>query len=64
MATKSLLALIREPVPQRLGAFAAGCTLATRSRRPDDAWELLREFDELIERLWGPRRFRPFPALT
>jgi hypothetical protein len=63
LATKSLLALIREPVPGPLAAFAAGCTLATRSQRPDDAWELLREFDDLIERLWGPRRFRPFPAM-
>jgi hypothetical protein len=63
LATKSLLALIREPVPHRLAAFAAGCTLAAPSRRPDDAWELLGEFDDLIERLWGPRRFRPFPVL-
>ena len=63
LATKSAIALIREPVPRPLAAFAAGCTLASRAGRPDDAWELLREFDDLIERLWGPRRFRPFPAL-
>ena len=61
LATRSIFSLIREP-PQALKAFAAGCTLPNPARRPADAWELLREFDDLIERLWGPRRFRPFPA--
>jgi hypothetical protein len=63
LATKSVVALIRKPLPPPLAAFAAGCTLASPARRPGDAWELLREFDDLIERLWGPRRFRPFPAI-
>ncbi len=63
LATKSMLALIADPVPAPLAAFAAGCTLASPGRRPADAWGLLREFDDLIERLWGPRRFRPFPPL-
>ena len=63
LATKSLVTLIREPVPQPLAAFAAGCTLASPARRPDDAWQLLHEFDDLIERLWGPRKFRRFPVL-
>ena len=42
-----------------------GCLLASPGRRPQDAWRLLAEFDELLERLYGPRRFRPFamPAL-
>jgi len=62
LATKSVFSLIADP-PSKLAAFAAGCTLASRAGRPDDAWGLLREFDDLIERLWGPRRFRPFPAL-
>ncbi|MCW2936191.1 MAG: heat shock protein DnaJ domain protein [Actinomycetia bacterium] len=63
LATKSVVALIRKPLLPPLAAFAAGCTLASPARRPSDAWKLLREFDDLIERLWGPRRFRPFPAL-
>jgi hypothetical protein len=63
LATKSVVTLIRKPVPPPLAAFAAGCALGSRARRPDDAWELLLEFDDLIERLWGPRRFRPFPAM-
>jgi hypothetical protein len=63
LATKTMRALIAAPVPGPLAAFAAGCTLASRDRRPADAWELLREFDELIERMWGPRTFRPFPGI-
>ncbi len=30
------------------------------SRRPQDAWRLLAELDDLLGRLYGPRRFRPF----
>lgn len=58
-----MLALIAAPVPRPLAAFAAGCTLASPVWRPRDAWQLLREFDDLIERLWGPRKFRPFPEI-
>jgi hypothetical protein len=34
--------------------------LGFRAGRPQDAWRLLAEFDELLERLYGPRTFRPF----
>jgi len=34
--------------------------LASPRRRPQDAWQLLAEFDELLERLYGPRTYRPF----
>jgi serine/threonine protein kinase len=44
----------------RLLAFARGCALPQLRRRPSDAWRLLGEFDELIEELYGPRKFRPF----
>ncbi len=44
-----------------LTAFAKGCLLANPRRRPCDAWALLRELDEVLERLYGPRVFRPFP---
>jgi hypothetical protein len=37
-----------------------GCTLACLAHRPRDAWALKDEFTDLIERLWGPRTFRPF----
>jgi hypothetical protein len=61
LATTSMIALIAEPVPAPLAAFAKGCTLASPHGRPADAWGLLSDFDELIERMWGPRTFRPFP---
>jgi serine/threonine protein kinase len=47
-------------VPTQMRAFFRACTLPLASRRPDDAWELKDSFDELLERLYGPRKFRPF----
>jgi hypothetical protein len=47
-----------------LEAFIAGCTLRDPAKRPDDAWRLLAELDQLIEQLWGPRTFRPFHLPT
>ncbi len=40
--------------------FARGCTLPAQNRRPSDAWRLLAELDELLERLYCRWRFRPF----
>lgn len=39
--------------------FFRGSSLPGK-RAPQDAWALMKEFDELIARLWGPRTFRPF----
>ncbi|GAA2577117.1 molecular chaperone DnaJ [Actinomadura fulvescens] len=47
-------------VPKPMRLFAKGCLLTSQKRRPNDAWRLLGELDELLERLYGPRRFRPF----
>jgi len=47
-------------LPAPMAAFARGCLLAGPRRRPADAWPLLAELDELLERLYGPRTFRPF----
>lgn len=64
LGTRCMLRLLDgRAVPPALAAFAAGCQLANPRRRPDDAWALLRELDEVLERLYGPRRFRPFPPL-
>jgi len=60
LATRCMTELIGTALPDPLASFAAGCTLASPRRRPDDAWRLLAEFDDLLERLYGPRRFRPF----
>jgi hypothetical protein len=59
MATRCMTGLLGDRVPRLLEMFAKGCTLPAPGRRPADAWRLLGEFDELLERLYGPRRFRP-----
>lgn len=41
-------------------AFVRGCSLEDPRRRPQSAFELREEFDDLLERAFGPRRFRPF----
>lgn len=47
-------------VPQPLVSFFRGCLLPAPSHRPQQAWDLLNEFTQLIERLWGRRTFRRF----
>lgn len=59
LAARLMADLAGSRMPRQLTAFARGCQLI-----PDlDAWAALTDFDDLIERLWGPRAFRPF-ALT
>jgi hypothetical protein len=60
LATRCMTQLMGERAPRPLVAFARGCALPNPERRPRDAWQLLGELDELLERLYGPRRFRPF----
>lgn len=55
--------LMADRIPKPLAMFARGCMLAPR-RRPADAWALLGELDELLDRLYGPRTFRPFVVPT
>lgn len=59
MATGLMLRLIRNP-PDALRRFARGCRYDKPRMRPQDAWLLLKEFDELLGDLYGPRRFRAF----
>lgn len=47
-------------VPRALRAYFRACTLTSVNKRSDDATRLLESFDEIIERLWGPRTYRPF----
>ncbi len=47
-------------VPKAMASFFRGCLLPAPQHRPRQAWDLLTEFTELIERLWGPRTFQPF----
>ena len=60
LATRCMTELIGGQIPARMATFARGCLLASPHRRPQDAWLLLAEFDELLERLYGPRTYRPF----
>lgn len=60
LATRCMTGLIGSLMPTRMASFANGCMLANPRRRPGDAWQLLSEFDGLLERLYGPRTFRPF----
>ncbi|SEG58766.1 hypothetical protein SAMN04489712_10719 [Thermomonospora echinospora] len=64
MATRCMTHLMADDAPKALRLFAKGCTLSAQNRRPSDAWRLLAELDEVLERLYGPRRFRPFHMPT
>ncbi len=44
-------------VPAAMQRFLHGCLLPRASMRPDDAWDLLDEFDELLHDLYGPPKF-------
>jgi serine/threonine protein kinase len=60
MASRVIALLMRGRAPRPMRAFLAGCTSLNPSARPQDAWALRLELDELLKRLYGPRRFRPF----
>lgn len=46
-------------VPKPIQSFFGSCLLAAQHRRPDDAWRLHEEFDELLKRLVGKPTYRP-----
>jgi hypothetical protein len=60
MTAGLMLDLMAGKTPKPLRAFADGCRQTHLRHRPDDAWRLLAELDELLERLYGRRTFRPF----
>ncbi|WP_049567585.1 molecular chaperone DnaJ [Nocardiopsis sp. SBT366] len=60
MATRCVEFVTDGRLPGPLRALARGCTLPSPKRRPKDAFALLGELDEALERCFGPRRFRPF----
>ncbi|MFI5954415.1 lipopolysaccharide kinase InaA family protein [Cryptosporangium sp. NPDC051539] len=55
-----MLRLMGSRVHPALRRFAEGCRLARPRMRPQDAWRLLAELDDVLQRLYGPRRFREF----
>jgi serine/threonine protein kinase len=46
-----------EAVPAPMRRFLKTCLLKSASMRPDDAWALLEDFDDLLHALYGPPRF-------
>ncbi|GIJ79755.1 hypothetical protein SAMN05443287_107318 [Micromonospora phaseoli] len=60
MAARCMTWLMGRHAPHELLSFAQGCRQRLLSMRPDDAWRVLRELDEVLHRLYGPRTFRPF----
>lgn len=59
LAHRLLLTMLGARVPAPMRAFAEGCLQSAPRLRPD-ARTLLDEFDDLLDRLYGARRFRPF----
>jgi hypothetical protein len=59
MAT-GLMTRISTHLPPALRNFADGCTYDKPRMRPQDAWRLLGELDEVLHHQYGPRTFRPF----
>jgi len=46
-------------VPVQIRMFLESCLFSAQFRRPDDAWALLEEFDQMLERLVGKPKYRP-----
>lgn len=68
MAARSLLRLLggdRDPddlpasVPRSVRALLRACLIPSAQRRVNDAWELLDDFQNIVQQLYGPRTFRP-----
>lgn len=51
-------------VPEPLQRFVLTCLAPSPARRPDDAWKLHEEFDELLARVVGERRYRALDVPT
>ena len=58
-AVQSMLFISGGDIDKPIQLFFRGSSLPGK-RAPQDAWALMKEFDELIARLWGRRTFRPF----
>ncbi|MFD0000063.1 hypothetical protein [Nocardia sp. NPDC127526] len=59
LAHRLLLTMLGDRAPAPMRTYATGC-LQTDPRMRPDAADLLGEFDDLLDGLYGQRRFRPF----
>ncbi|MEU4833128.1 lipopolysaccharide kinase InaA family protein [Streptosporangium sp. NPDC023615] len=55
LATRCVAALMGDGAPAAIRRFVRGSLLGP----PDDAWRLLAELDDLLDDLYGPRKYRP-----
>ncbi|MER6177698.1 lipopolysaccharide kinase InaA family protein [Streptosporangium sp. NPDC001681] len=55
LATRSVAALMGDQAPTPIRRFVRGSLLSP----PGDAWRLLGELDDLLDDLYGPRKYRP-----
>lgn len=46
--------------PKPIAALLRACRLPSPARRHGDAWQLLEDFSEILQQLYGPPAFRPF----
>src|SRR5579885_1301123 len=59
MASKCAMYMLGDTkIPNQIKAFLDSCLFSRPERRPDDAWKLHEEFDNLLERLVGKPRYR------
>ncbi|MVU77868.1 hypothetical protein GPX89_11500 [Nocardia sp. ET3-3] len=59
LAHRLMLTMLGDRAPALMRTYATGCLQADPRLRPEAA-DLLGEFDDLLDRLYGKRRFRPF----
>ncbi|MBJ8345091.1 hypothetical protein [Antrihabitans sp. YC2-6] len=59
MVNALMLAMLGDRAPDPIRAFAIGCMQDNPRLRPTAA-DLLEEYDDLLDRTYGKRRFRPF----
>jgi len=46
-----------DAVPRQMQRFLKTCLLESAAMRPDDAWKLIEDFDDLLYALYGPPKF-------
>ncbi len=52
--------VLPDRVPKPIRELLRGCLLPAPQRRMGDTWELFDDFQAILQRLYGPRVFRPF----
>lgn len=60
---KTMELMLRRDQPKQFRAFVRGVCFDRQAVRPQDARVLLGDYDELLERMYGERKFRVFPPL-